>query len=78
VVKGEWWRGVNSSMIYCKNFCKCHSALPPRTTIKKRRNILHEKEKPAIKFPIIVPRAQLLRRQRWTEPQFEVKLGVVS
>jgi hypothetical protein len=20
--------GVNSAMIYCKNFCKCHSILP--------------------------------------------------
>jgi hypothetical protein len=31
---------VNSSMIYliyCKNFCKCHSVPPPSTTIKIRR-----------------------------------------
>jgi hypothetical protein len=37
----EWRRmveGVNSSMtylIYCKNFCKCHSVHPPSITIKK-------------------------------------------
>jgi hypothetical protein len=32
--------GVNSSIIYSvhfKNFCKCHSVLPPSTTIKKKR-----------------------------------------
>jgi hypothetical protein len=27
-----WWRrmmeGVNSVMIFCKNFCKCHKVLP--------------------------------------------------
>jgi hypothetical protein len=47
--KGKWWRGVNSTMIYlihCKNFCKCHNVLPPRTTIKKeeerkKKNRLH-------------------------------------
>jgi hypothetical protein len=36
--KGEWWRGVNSSMIYliyCKNICKCHSVPSGSTTIKK-------------------------------------------
>jgi hypothetical protein len=30
--------GVNSSriyLIYCKNFCKCHSVSPPSTAIKK-------------------------------------------
>jgi hypothetical protein len=29
--KGEWWKGVNSSMIYlihCKNFCKWHDVFP--------------------------------------------------
>jgi hypothetical protein len=26
--------GVNSTMIYCKNFCKCHS-VTPSTTIKQ-------------------------------------------
>jgi hypothetical protein len=29
--------GVNSSKMYfihCKNFCKCHNAPPPSTTIK--------------------------------------------
>jgi hypothetical protein len=34
----EMMEGVNSTMlylIYCKNFCKCHNVLPPRTTIKK-------------------------------------------
>jgi hypothetical protein len=25
--------GVNSTMIYCKNFCKCHN-VPPATIIK--------------------------------------------
>jgi hypothetical protein len=37
--KGEWWRGVNSSMIYliyCKNFCKCHNVPPPSTIIKNK------------------------------------------
>jgi hypothetical protein len=37
---GEWGTkenggGVNSSMIYCKNFCKCHNVPPLSTTIKK-------------------------------------------
>jgi hypothetical protein len=35
--KGEWWRGVNSSMIYLvyyKSFCKCYN-VPPPSTIKK-------------------------------------------
>jgi hypothetical protein len=26
---------VNSNMIYCKNFCECHNAPSPSTTIKK-------------------------------------------
>jgi hypothetical protein len=30
--------GVNSSMIYCKNFCKCHNVTPPNTTIKNKQN----------------------------------------
>jgi hypothetical protein len=63
---------------YCKNFFKCHNAPPPRTTIKKKKTHYLKKEKPAIKFPVIVPHAQLLRRQRRTGLQFEVKLGVVS
>jgi hypothetical protein len=25
--------GANSSMIYCKNFCKCHNVPPPSTII---------------------------------------------
>jgi hypothetical protein len=25
--KGEWWRG-DSTMTYCKNFCKCHNVHP--------------------------------------------------
>jgi hypothetical protein len=39
VLKGEWWRRMNSNMrylIYCKNFCEFHNVLPPRTTIKKK------------------------------------------
>jgi hypothetical protein len=39
--KGEWWWGVNSSMIYliyCKNFCKCYNVPLPSTT-KKKKNI---------------------------------------
>jgi methylphosphotriester-DNA--protein-cysteine methyltransferase len=27
-VKGEWWKGLNSTMVYCKAFCKCHSVPP--------------------------------------------------
>jgi hypothetical protein len=23
--------GVNSSLIYCKNFCRCHNSSPPGT-----------------------------------------------
>jgi hypothetical protein len=31
--------GVNSNMIYCKNFCKCHNVHPPSTTkINKIKN----------------------------------------
>jgi hypothetical protein len=26
-------RGVNSTMIYYKNFCKCHNVPPPSTTL---------------------------------------------
>jgi hypothetical protein len=29
----EW----GDSMIYCKNFCKCHNVLPLSTTIKKKK-----------------------------------------
>jgi hypothetical protein len=42
--EGEWWRGVNSSMIYlihCKNFCKCHNI--PSSTIKKRKENANSK-----------------------------------
>jgi hypothetical protein len=45
--KGEWWRGVNSSMIYfiyCRNFCKCHNVLPPSTR-KKEKKKKRKKEK---------------------------------
>jgi hypothetical protein len=31
----EKMEGVNSSVIYCKNFCKCHN-VPPTITIEKR------------------------------------------
>jgi hypothetical protein len=34
--------GVNSTMIdliYCKNFCKCHSVPPLSTTIKEKKKI---------------------------------------
>jgi hypothetical protein len=43
--KGGWWRGEFSydifdtlsliHLIRCKNICKCHNILSPRTTIKK-------------------------------------------
>jgi hypothetical protein len=32
---GEWWMGV-IYLIYCKNFCKCHSIPLPSTTINKK------------------------------------------
>jgi hypothetical protein len=44
--KGEWSRGVNSSMIYliyCKNFCKCHTVSPPST--KKQNKQTNKKKK---------------------------------
>jgi hypothetical protein len=52
----------------------------PEQQLKKKEEKTYylKKEKPAIKFPVIVPHAQLLRRQRRTGLQFEVKLGVVS
>jgi hypothetical protein len=28
--------GVDSTMIYCKNLCKCHNAPLPSTTIKNK------------------------------------------
>jgi hypothetical protein len=31
---------VNSRMIYCKNFCKCHSISPSRTIIKRKKKML--------------------------------------
>jgi hypothetical protein len=37
--KREWWRGVNSSMIYLihyKNFCKCHNVPPSQQNEKKK------------------------------------------
>jgi hypothetical protein len=37
--------GVNSSMIYCKNFCKCHNVPPPSTTIKKNKESKKKKKK---------------------------------
>jgi hypothetical protein len=36
--------GVNSNMIHCRNFYKCHNVSHPSTTIK---NILKNKEKKA-------------------------------
>jgi hypothetical protein len=30
-------KGVNSSMIYCKNFCGCHNVPPHSTPIKKKK-----------------------------------------
>jgi hypothetical protein len=27
--------GMNSGMIYCKNFCKCHNVPPPSTAVEK-------------------------------------------
>jgi hypothetical protein len=52
---------------------------PPRT-IKKKKEEKHylKKEKTSINFPVIVPYAQQLRRQRWRGSQFEVKLGLVA
>jgi hypothetical protein len=38
--------GVSSRMIYliyCKNFCECHSVTPPSTTIKKNRRGMYIK-----------------------------------
>jgi hypothetical protein len=38
--KGEWWRGVNSSviyLIYCKNIYKCHNVSPSSKTIEPSR-----------------------------------------
>jgi hypothetical protein len=29
--------GVNSRMIYCENFCKCHSVLPAQQLKKKKK-----------------------------------------
>jgi hypothetical protein len=29
--------GVTSTMIYCKNFCKCHNVPPSTRIIKKRK-----------------------------------------
>jgi hypothetical protein len=37
--------GANSSMIYCKNFCKCHNVPPPSTTITKYLKIRRSKIK---------------------------------
>jgi hypothetical protein len=33
--EGKWWRGVNSSMIYCKNFYKCYNVAPTQYNNKK-------------------------------------------
>jgi NAD-dependent dihydropyrimidine dehydrogenase PreA subunit len=30
--------GVNSSMIYCKNFCKCHN-VPPGQQLKEKHSL---------------------------------------
>jgi hypothetical protein len=26
--KGGWWKGWNSTMTNCENFCKCHNVPP--------------------------------------------------
>jgi hypothetical protein len=44
-------RGVNSSMIYCKNFYKCHSVPPPSTTIKNKR----KKKESFVQLPCNIP-----------------------
>jgi hypothetical protein len=37
-------QGVNSSMIYFKNFCKCHNVPHPVQQLKKRINVKKKKE----------------------------------
>jgi hypothetical protein len=65
VVKEQWWRLVNSSMIYLiyfKNFYKCHNVPPPRTSKKRKKTYYLITEKPSIKlFLINVPHVQQLR-----------------
>jgi hypothetical protein len=44
--------GMNSSRIYCKNFCKCHNVSPPGTTTKvnKKESIKNILQKPEFKM----------------------------
>jgi hypothetical protein len=36
--ENEMMEGVNSTMMYCKNFCKCHSVPPVQQFFKKPEN----------------------------------------
>jgi hypothetical protein len=36
--KGEWWKEGISTMIYCKNLCKCHN-VPPVQQYKREINL---------------------------------------
>jgi hypothetical protein len=38
-------RGGEFSMIYCKNFCKCHNVCPPSTTVIKNKQTKNQGEK---------------------------------
>jgi hypothetical protein len=48
---------VNSSIIYCKNFQKCHNVPPPSTTIEKKKKVVTDwklsltPSDPSIPFP---------------------------
>jgi hypothetical protein len=38
-------KGVNSSMMHCKNICKCHNISSPSTTIKEKDRQRESKKK---------------------------------
>jgi hypothetical protein len=56
--KGQWWKGVNSSMINlicCKNFCKCHNVPHPAQQLKKKRKLSHHAFEECFLSPVHSP-----------------------
>jgi hypothetical protein len=37
--KGEWWKGVNLTKIYCKHFLKCHNVHPAQQQCDNKNKI---------------------------------------
>jgi hypothetical protein len=53
--------GVNSTMIYFKNFCKCHNVPSPSTTIIKIKNKIKKRKSALVSQSFLSSRTGLLQ-----------------